>query len=261
MRRSYLVALSLLGTAPLFPALAHADDVSARDWSGAYLGASLGAAESKARTSTHATVGAPGDYFTTTDPQQLGDAGRGRLSQGSGSGGLFGGYGVQQGTVYWGVEGSLNRLGFDDVHRPATQTYLSDPTATFTLRQSVKSDWQGTLRGRLGLAQDRWLAYVTGGVALARIELSSNYVDTSGLGGRGNGSNAQTKAGWVLGLGGEYALSKRLSLRVEYLLADYGSVNNTITVTNPTFGALSSTLRDKVDLKTQTLSLGLAYRF
>ncbi len=261
MRRSNLVALSLLGAAHLFPALAHADDLSARDWSGAYLGASLGAAEGKGRTSTHASVGAPSDYFTTTDPQQLGDAGSGRLSQDSGSGGLFGGYGVQRGNMYWGVEGSLNRLGFDGDHRPATQTYLSDPTATFTLTQSVKSDWQGTLRGRLGLAQNRWLAYLTGGVALARVELSSNYVDTSGLGGRGNGSNAETKAGWVLGLGGEYALSKRLSLRAEYLFANYGSVNNTITVTNPTFGALSSTINDKVDLKTQTVTLGLAYRF
>jgi opacity protein-like surface antigen len=65
----------------------------------------------------------------------------------------------------------------------------------------------------------------------------------------------------VLGLGGEYALSKRLSLRAEYLFANYGSVSNTFSVTNPTFGALSSTINDKVDLKTQTVTLGLAYRF
>ncbi|VXC49699.1 Outer membrane immunogenic protein [Pseudomonas sp. 8AS] len=261
MRHSYLVALSLLGAANLLPALAYADSSSARDWSGAYFGASLGAAEGKGDTSTHASVGGTSDYFTTTDPQQLGNAGDGSVSQWNASGGLFGGYGWQQGNLYWGVEASLNSLSFDESHNPATQTYLSDPASTFTLNQSVEADWQGTLRARLGLAEGRWLAYLTGGIALSRLKVESNYADTSGLGGSGHGSSEESKTGWVVGAGGEYALSERLSLRGEYLYADYGSVDTSYAVTNPTFAGLSSTIKDKVDFKTQTLSLGLAYHF
>ena len=111
MRHSYLAALSLFSAANLLPTLAYAD--SARDWSGAYFGGSLGAAEGKGDTSTRASVGGPSDYFTTTDPQQLRDAGDGSVSQWNASGGLFGGYGGQQGNLYWGGEASINSFYFN----------------------------------------------------------------------------------------------------------------------------------------------------
>lgn len=260
MRHSYLAALSLFSAANLLPALAYGDTLPARDWSGAYLGASLGAAEGKGEMSTRASVGGPNDYFTTTDPQQLRDAGDGSVSQWNPSGGLFGGYGVQQGNLYWGVEASINSLSFDEA-RSESAVYLSVPTDSFTLRQSVEADWQGTLRGRLGLAQEQWLAYLTAGIAVTRLKLDSRYSDTFLDDGRGQGSSEETKTGWVVGAGGEYALSERLSLRGEYLYADYGSVDTSYAVTNPGNPGLSSNIRDKVDFKTQTVTLGLAYRF
>lgn len=259
MRHSYL-ALSLLSAANLLPALAYADSSPARDWSGAYLGASLGAAEGESETSTRTSAGAPGNYFFTTDPQQIGDAGDGSVAQWNASGGLFGGYGVQQGNLYWGVEASLNSLSFDEARRHTVQ-YLSAPADSFSLEQSVEADWQGTLRARLGLAQDQWLAYLTAGLAVTRLKLDSRFTDTFLTGASGQGSSEETKTGWVLGLGGEYALSERLSLRGEYLYADYGSVDHSFVVTNAGNPGLSSTIKDKADFKTQTLTLGLAYRF
>ena len=138
---------------------------------------------------------------------------------------------------------------------------LGQTNAGDGIRQSVEADWQGTLRGRLGLAQEQWLAYLTAGIAVTRLKLDSQYSDTFLDDGRGQGSSEETKTGWVVGAGGEYALSERLSLRGEYLYADYGSVDTSYAVTNPGNPSLSSTIRDKVDFKTQTVTLGLAYRF
>ncbi|MGB4073976.1 outer membrane protein [Pseudomonas sp.] len=261
MRHSYLAALSLLSAANLLPALAYADSLSARDWSGAYLGASLGGAEGDADAETRVSSGSPTDYFSATDPTQLAAMGEGNLSQWNASAGVFAGYGVQSGDLYWGIEASLNSLSFDESRSPSPETVLSIPPEQFSLKQSVEADWQGTLRGRLGWAQDQWLAYVTAGVAVTRVKLEAQYADTLGVDGRGQGSSEETKTGWVVGLGGEYALSERCSLRGEYLYADYGSLDTTFVASNPGFPGISSSMKHKVDFKTQTLSLGLAYRF
>jgi outer membrane immunogenic protein len=258
LRHPYLATLSLLCAANLLPSLAYAD--SAHNWTGAYLGGSLGAAEGQGETSTRASVGGTSDYFTTTDPQQVRDAGDGRVAQWHASGGLFGGYGMQQGNLYWGVEASLNSLSFDEA-RSDSAVYLTAPADSFTLRQSVEADWQGTLRGRLGLAQEKWLAYLTAGIAVTRLKMDSHFSDTFLDDARGQSSSEETKTGWVVGAGGEYALSERLSLRGEYLYADYGSVDTSYDVTNPGTPGLSSNIRDKVDFKSQTVTLGLAYRF
>ena len=42
--------------------------------------------------------------------------------------------------------------------------------------QSFKSNWLGTFRGRLGLAWDRSFLYVTGGLALADVNLNDTIV-------------------------------------------------------------------------------------
>lgn len=78
----------------------------------------------------------------------------------------------------------------------------------------TKSDWLGTTRLRLGYAADRWMPFVTGGVA---------YGDVQGKV-PGAGSNSDTKIGWTAGAGAEYAFTPNWSVKAEYLHVDLGKL-------------------------------------
>ena len=93
-------------------------------------------------------------------------------------------------------------------------------TALGTFSHSTKIDWQGSLRGRLGLAFDRALIYATGGVAVA--DIKHNVVGPVSA-----FSYSDTRAGWTLGGGIEYALSNNVTMRGEYRYVDYGRQSGT----------------------------------
>lgn len=69
----------------------------------------------------------------------------------------------------------------------------------------------GTVRGRVGYAFDRFLAYGTAGVAIASVDKTSGIEDS------------QTFFGWTAGGGIEVALTPNVSAKLEYLYADLGS--------------------------------------
>src|SRR5215467_14418836 len=65
----------------------------------------------------------------------------------------------QAGAWVWGLEGDFEGSSVDGGYR------LSNLNGT-----DFKSDWQGSIRGRLGWAVDRTLFYVTGGAAFANLQ-------------------------------------------------------------------------------------------
>lgn len=103
--------------------------------------------------------------------------------------------------------------------------YQTGP-AVFGLEADVEgttiknSGLRASLRGRLGLAMDRTLFYVTGGGALA----NQNYTVWSPFTGFNTNASA-TKLGWTLGGGLEYAFAPNWSARVEYRYSDFGKVD------------------------------------
>lgn len=260
MRLFTVAALGIFGLISV-ATCAQAQTGAVRDWSGAYLGGSVGVVESRATTDASTADGFPGSYFTPPDPQQIAGEADGSLSHSNLSGGVFGGFGRQFGNLYLGLEASANTLGFDET-RTSGAVYLSNAAGAFTQELSVKADWQATMRARLGWAQDRWLVYLTGGAAVARIQLDAAFSDDFlGVGARGGNSTKETKLGWIVGLGGEYALNGNWSIRGDYLYADYGKVDTSYTVTNPVFPVFANTLKSSAQFKTQTLSIGMSYRF
>lgn len=101
---------------------------------------------------------------------------------------------------------------------------------------SVKSTWEGTTRARAGVAFDRFLVYGTGGVAYANFETSDATL----------GSSDDWRFGWTAGGGVEYAFSKNVTVKGEYLYTDYGddTANGT-----------------KFDLSNSLVRLGVNYKF
>jgi outer membrane immunogenic protein len=77
---------------------------------------------------------------------------------------------------------------------------------------------QGSIRGRLGLAWDRWLVYATGGVAFAGV---TNFYDTTPLG--NVDTISKTRTGWTVGGGVSYAVTNNWSVGVEYRYSDFGT--------------------------------------
>jgi len=76
----------------------------------------------------------------------------------------------------------------------------------------TKNEWMGTVRGRIGYAFDRFLPYITGGLAVG--DIKSDLV--------GAGSTTKTNAGWALGGGVEFAIAGPWTAKVEYLYTDLG---------------------------------------
>ena len=121
------------------------------------------------------------------------------------SGGLIGvtlGYNWQFGQFVAGLEGDLN---WTNIEGSAACVVVG------TCR--TRNDWLGTVRGRLGYAADRFMPYLTGGLAFGNVEASSP-----------TGSADDTNAGWALGAGLEFALAGNWTAKVEYLYVDLGDI-------------------------------------
>jgi outer membrane immunogenic protein len=229
------------------------------DGNGFYLGGGLGNAHANVHTNATANSSAA-SYFITTDFGQVSGAGEATVARNNFSGTAFGGYEQRYGNLLAGVEASAHGMSLDE-SRSQTVTWLSAAPSQFTLRQSYKADWQATLRGRLGLACNSGLAYVTAGAAFTRATYAVNLSDNFGAGMRGSASSAKTLTGWTAGVGGEYALNRHLALRAEYLYADFGSVHTTVSISSPSSPGLGNTVDSSARLKTQLATVGLVYRF
>ncbi len=121
------------------------------------------------------------------------------------SGGLVGGtvgYNWQMGQTVFGLEGDLD---WSNIRGSAV--------CGVTTSCETRNNWLGTARGRLGYAFDRFLPYVTGGLAVGDIKTS-----IAGL-----GSANDTRVGWTVGGGIEAAIAGPWTAKVEYLYVDLGS--------------------------------------
>jgi outer membrane immunogenic protein len=88
----------------------------------------------------------------------------------------------------------------------------------------------GSVTGRVGYAWDRFLGYVKGGGAWER----DSYLQFTTATGAPFATGSETRDGWTVGVGGEYAFTKNLTGFVEYDY--YGFGNRTLT-----FAAVSGT--------------------
>ena len=79
----------------------------------------------------------------------------------------------------------------------------------------TKNSWLATVRGRVGYSIDRFLPYVTGGLAVGDVRAS-----TPGFPG-----DEATRAGWTAGGGFEFVIAGNWTAKAEYLYVDLGKFN------------------------------------
>lgn len=125
--------------------------------------------------------------------------------------GLVGGYG-------WGTADGWSGGGFIGYNLQTNQNLVVglEGDVTFANRNGttaglndVHNNWNGTVRGRVGYAVDRFMVYGTGGVAVGGLQSDSAPQST-------------TKVGWTAGAGVEMALTDKVTGRVEYRHTDLG---------------------------------------
>jgi len=152
------------------------------------------------------------------------------------SGGLIGGtvgYNYQMNQVVLGVEGDIDWANISGTRTAA---------GVCAFGCSTKDSWLGTVRGRVGYAADRFMPYLTGGLALGDIKAS--------LPGFTGGST--TNAGWTIGGGIEFAIVGHWTAKAEYLYVDLGSFN---------CGLSCGAVTQNVSFTTNLLRGGVNYRF
>lgn len=99
------------------------------------------------------------------------------------------------------------------------------------------TDWNGSIRGRVGYAWDNMLIYGAGGWTAA-----NGYIDPPG----GNNSKEKMLNGWTLGAGVDYKFTDNIFARAEYRFNDYGNTN------------IGGT---KVDFQQHKALLGVGFKF
>lgn len=91
---------------------------------------------------------------------------------------------------------------------------------------TTSQDWIATIRGRGGLAFDRFFIYGTGGVAFTEIGHITTF---PGFPGAPASFGTQSRTGWVAGLGGEYAITNNWIAGVEWKYYDFGTTSAVAT--------------------------------
>jgi outer membrane immunogenic protein len=186
-----VLAADLPGSAAPPPAPAYIPAPPPFSWTGFYMGGNLGYGFASASSTV------TGGGVTATGSESL-----------SGFiGGVQAGANYQYGMAVFGIEAD-----FDGSTQSKTTTFG-------IVTETDKIPWLGTVRGRLGLAFDRFLVYGTGGAGWG------NFQSTITATGFGTATGTQSHNAWVAGAGLEYAITNNFTAGIEYLYLDTGNIS------------------------------------
>ncbi len=191
-----------LATAVLFTMTTGA--ALAADWSGPYVG-------------VHAGGGS-----TTANVSILGSGVSFNPAPGATVGGVLGGFNWQHGTTVIGLEAEYGGIWSGSPY--STLTFAPDPVINTV---SEGSDLR--VRARFGFTDGSWLFFVAGGWSQSNLRLQlQSQAPFAGH----SSDQTHTLGGYNVGAGLDYALSRNVTGRVEYVFDHYG---NTTFVPTDTF--------------------------
>ena len=126
-------------------------------------------------------------------------------------GGAHIGYNYQFSQWVDGLKGTINASSL-------RKTVVGFPSFTNSINMPI----QGSILGRVGVAFDRVLIYATGGAAFASISdtYNANIIAPNSL--FVSGKASQTRVGWTIGGGLDYAINNNWSVGAQYRYSDFG---------------------------------------
>jgi len=250
------------------PEVVPATAAAAFDWDGFYVGGQIGG--SWGDTDVSSRIGAGTFIIPPMRPLNLIS---GRLLDFSIDpdgfvGGLYAGYNFDLGNkVIVGLETDFVWGDVDEQtgYKAFDMNPLNGNNGGYlNARLNIEQKWTGATRVRVGYAMDRFLPYLSAGVAYGKVKSAANaYLSAAPLGANAYGNleynfnNNDTFTGWTVGTGADYAVTDNVLVRFEYRYADYGSETYTHTIP----GGGTSTLTYEVDHKAHDVRFGVAYKF
>jgi outer membrane immunogenic protein len=165
------------------------------------------------------------------------NAGFGSVNNSNAGGFIWGGtlgYNQQIGNFVVGLEGD-----YDWSNIQAT-TFVG-VCATSATGCRINNNWIATVRGRIGYAFDRYLAYATGGLAYGNAKVTAD-----------SGFDVANRSGYAIGAGLEYRIDVHWTARAEYLYVNLSDHN--CAFCSPDVPIIA-------DFRQNIVRLGLNYKF
>jgi len=137
-----------------------------------------------------------------------------------------------------------------DYNKPNVDGDFTNTSGT-TSGGVVEFDSMYSIRGKIGYPINKLsiVPYITGGFAYSDVDIQGGPSATPTA-----GRYSASYTGWVAGIGVERSIFNRLTARLEYRYADFGTESGNLS---PGFPAVQM----PVDLKTQSILFGLYYQF
>ena len=220
----YVVGLPTHKSAP--PPSPYLSPVPSMNWTGVYVGAHVGA------SLTSSFTGLVG----------------GRV-----------GYDYQFGKMVFGVEGDVSYRPYSP---SSTSTAIDTAGSTYNIVSTGKSPDISTLTARYGYVYDAsTLMYVSAGLAGNLNAMGQSLTATSGanIGASGYSMSKNTRIGWTIGLGVDYALTPNWVLSGQYQFYDLPT--STLTTKATLAGATTLTSTLSFPESGSLATLGLNYHF
>lgn len=243
--RKLLVTAAFLSAAAATPAFAQDDPAPGGEFSGLYVGGSIGttfpsdsdderilfdrnldgAFNDTVTTGAGANAFSPGFCGGSVGNSPTPPAGGGGCEESGNelefSGRL--GFDIQAGSLVFGVVGEIGTTDYS-----ASTTAFSTTPASYTFTREI--DYIADLRGRIGATvTPTSLVYATAGVSMAKLETS--FVTTNTVNGVNRAGLDDEDVGYVVGLGFEQKITRNFSLGLEYLYREFED-DSTVRLTN-----------------------------
>jgi outer membrane immunogenic protein len=218
------------------------------NWGGGYIGGHVGVA----RLNASCTSTSQGDYTSGYGFCGAYQGGASGVNTDTGfTAGLQAGWNWQAGTFVYGFAVDWT---WTDLNRTISASYTS-PTSF-----RAKVDWLASFRGRMGLAVDNTLVYMTAGLAAGRVDHLNSGSAAAGTSGD-YGNLKTTKAGWVAGLGVEHKFGPNWSVNAEFLYYDLGRKTASSKFCSNNTCSDGGTYATEFNTEIFTVRVGLNYRF
>jgi outer membrane immunogenic protein len=242
-------------------------------WTGFYVGLNAGVGWGNFDPTT-SMVFSPVGAFAASSVTAVNAAGPQSINPTAFTGGVQAGFNWQAGMFVLGVEGDIESFRLSGT-ATTTAVYPQFAPAVFTITSSANTTWLATARGRLGVAVNNWLFFVSGGAAFTNLNGAFAFNDNCGFvpacSGGGPAFNSieaatlsGTKTGYTVGGGVEAALWGNWTAKAEYLYVNFGTVTMTGLIASPAviaFGSNNNPFTHSLDLKANILRVGLNYKF
>jgi outer membrane immunogenic protein len=239
-------------------------------WNGFYAGLNAGYADEQSTFTTAANYTPDVALGVVAGVSEgLAALSSGRITTNNGMGFIGGGqvgYNMQLSKLFVvGLEADIQgKTGTSNGSIAAGQVVVGVPVTSIQT-VSAKTDWIGTVRGRVGiLLAPTWLVYFTGGLAYGGNSASSTLFQsgTNGFVGTGAGSLSTTRVGGTFGAGLEWMFAQHWSAKAEYLFYDLGTANFSYPATSGFFlTPVYQNVANSVHFQGNIARVGINYHF